>query len=207
MTLRVKDRVKEGSITDGVGNLFLRGASLGYQTFASVLSDGDITYYCAADLSGPNWEVGIGSYNSDENSIVRTTVLSSSSNNSIVNFNTDAKEVFITYPAERVLEIVYGGTGATNSADARINLGVEIGADVQRWDPDLDSIASLIGNAGVLRKTAANTWVLNATTTVSGGISDVGKIPVLDNTGRLDSTLMPSEFIEDLSIQYAIALG
>ena len=45
------------------------------------------------------------------------------------------------------ITIFYGGTGATTAAQARINLGLAIGTDVQPYDETLSSIATL-GNAG-----------------------------------------------------------
>jgi len=39
------------------------------------------------------------------------------------------------------MPIADGGTGATNALDARDNLGLEIGADVQGWDSDIDVLA------------------------------------------------------------------
>ena len=42
-----------------------------------------------------------------------------------------------------VIGIAYGGTGSSTAAGARIELGLEIGADVQGWDDDLDDIAAL----------------------------------------------------------------
>lgn len=48
------------------------------------------------------------------------------------------------------VDITYGGTNATTASGARTNLGLAIGSDVQAWDTQLDSLASLSysSNAG-----------------------------------------------------------
>lgn len=66
------------------------------------------------------------------------------------------------------IAVLYGGTGATTAAAARTNLGLAIGTAVQAWDADLDAIAALVGTAGFLKKTAANTWALDTATYLTG---------------------------------------
>ncbi|MEY5145615.1 MAG: hypothetical protein RL745_984 [Actinomycetota bacterium] len=58
-----------------------------------------------------------------------------------------------------------------SAATARTNLGLAIGTNVQAWDADLDAIAALAGTAGLLRKTAANTWSLDTATYLTGNQS------------------------------------
>lgn len=56
------------------------------------------------------------------------------------------------------LGVSNGGTGATTAANARSNLGVVIGTNVQAWDADLDALAGLSGTNTIYYRSAANTW-------------------------------------------------
>jgi hypothetical protein len=67
------------------------------------------------------------------------------------------------------LAVADGGTGASTDTQARINLGVEIGVDVQAWDADLDAVAGLSAN-GVIARTGAGTAAAR-TITPGAGIS------------------------------------
>lgn len=99
MALVIADRVKETTITTGTGAITLAGAATGYQAFSAAIGNGNTTYYCIADQAGANWEVGFGTYSSTGNTLTRTTVVSSSNANSLVNFSAGTKDVFVTIPA------------------------------------------------------------------------------------------------------------
>jgi hypothetical protein len=107
MALIVKDRVKETTTTTGTGTITLAGAAAGFQSF-SVIGNGNTTYYTIQ--GGSEWEVGIGTYTSSGTTLSRTTVLSSSNSGNLVNFSAGTKEVFVTYPAGRII------TGGSNGA-------------------------------------------------------------------------------------------
>jgi hypothetical protein len=137
MPLELKDRVLETASAPGTGTVTLLGASLGYQSFNTALTSGNTTYYAIADLGGANWEVGIGTFTSP-NQLARNTILESSGGGTIVNFSSGIQNVFITYPAEKSVNLdasnnvsplgtvasgtwngtaittVYGGTGLTS---------------------------------------------------------------------------------------------
>lgn len=60
-------------------------------------------------------------------------------------------------------------------SQARTNLGLAIGTNVQAWDGDLDAIAALAGTSGLLKKTGANTWALDTSAYLTSVTkSDIG---------------------------------
>jgi len=108
MALQLKDRVLETASAPGTGTVTLLGASLGYQSFNTALTSGNTTYYAIADLGGANWEVGIGTFTSPDQ-LARNTILESSNSGSIVNFSSGTQNVFITYPAEKSVNLDASG--------------------------------------------------------------------------------------------------
>jgi hypothetical protein len=97
------DRVKQSLGITGTGTVTLTLATTGtgYQSFLTAFGTGTQTVaYCIADQTGPNWEVGTGSYNGSANTLARTTVLSSSNGGSLTNFSGGTQDVFCTAPAK-----------------------------------------------------------------------------------------------------------
>lgn len=110
MALILADRVKDTTTTSSTGTVTLSGtAPTGYQNF-SVIGNGNTTYYTIAHQTANEWEVGIGTYTSSGTTLSRDTVLSSSNSGSKVNFSAGTKDVFVTYPAERSVQGLGGGT-------------------------------------------------------------------------------------------------
>jgi hypothetical protein len=77
-----------------------------------------------------------------------------------------------------VLPIANGGTNADSAGAARTALGVAIGTDVQAHDADLDALAALDAAAGILTKTAANTY---ARRTIAAGSA---KVAITNGSGE-----------------------
>ena len=100
MALKIADRVKETSLTQGSGSLTLEGAFGGFQTFSATVGDGNTTYYAIENES--KWEVGIGTYTSSSNTLSRDTVLKSSESGDKINIYGVAT-VFCSYPADRAV--------------------------------------------------------------------------------------------------------
>ena len=68
--------------------------------------------------------------------------------------------------------------GSADAGAARTTLGLVIGTNVQAYDGDLNAIALLTGTSGLLRKSAANVWVLDTSVylTANQSISLTGDI-------------------------------
>ncbi len=143
MGLVFKDRVKQTSTTNGTSNVVMTGTIGGFQTFANALADADTTYYCIVDDTNDDFEVGLGTWAEGSATLTRTTILESSNSNNAVNFSGSvAKEVFITYPAEKAVFL--------NANDKLVVGGVEyLSATTNRWYKKLgflQTMASALGN-------------------------------------------------------------
>jgi hypothetical protein len=163
MALVVKDRVKETSTTTGTGTFTLAGAATGFQSF-SVIGDGNTTYYTITD--GTDWEVGIGTYTSSGTTLSRDTILESSNSGNAVNWGAGAKDVFVTYPAEKA-SVTYPAGPKTSNYTAAINESVLTNTTGGAFTVTLP--ASPITGAVVVVSDAATSWGTNNLTVARNG--------------------------------------
>tara|TARA_R100001510_G_scaffold49632_1_gene48081 strand:- start:330 stop:779 length:450 start_codon:yes stop_codon:yes gene_type:complete len=132
MALVINDRVKETSITTGTGDFTLAGASQGFESFASGVGVGNTTYYTIVQSGSNNFEVGEGTL-SASSTLVRSTPISSSNSDSLVNFTSGDKDVFCTIPAKKTISPVMEATkyvvthASTISEDQTLDSGVLAG--------------------------------------------------------------------------------
>ena len=91
------------------------------------------------------------------------------------------------------INITNGGTGANNASDARTNLGLKIGTDIQAYNGALQSISGLSTSADqMLYTTGSNTY--NTTSLTSFGRSFVANNNVSDAVNMLN--LGSANFVE-----------
>ena len=100
MALVLNDRVKETTTTTGTGTLTLAGAVTGFETFAAGIGNSNTTYYAIVLPGTSEFEVGLGTLNSDSSTLARTPI-SSSNSDSAVNFSAGTKTIFCTIPASK----------------------------------------------------------------------------------------------------------
>jgi len=196
MAFVLADRVKETTTTTGTGTVTLLGASTGYQSF-SAIGNGNTTYYVIAGRTTSEWEVGIGTYTSAGTTLSRTTVLSSSNSGSLVNFSAGTKDVFVSYPASKsvnldasgnvsalgtvasgtwnatTLAVAYGGTGLATATGVLVGAGSSVSA-----------VAA--GTSGNVLTSNGTTWVSQA---ASGGGTPVTTIYTSPATWTKPATL------------------
>jgi hypothetical protein len=136
MALVINNRVRETTSTTGTGAVTLGGAVGGFQTFAAGIGNDNTTYYAISINTENEWEVGLGTLNSDSSTLTRTTVLESSNSDSAVDFAAGSKEVFCTLPSEKAVYLdgsddQVGGFSSL-AADSSPQLGGEL--DVVTYD-------------------------------------------------------------------------
>jgi len=210
MALVVKDRVKETTATTGTGTLTLAGAVAGFQTFTSVLSDGDTTYYGIFESATGAFEVGLGTFTSSGTTLARTTILESSNSGSAVNLGAGSKDVFITQPAEKAVYLDASGyiaaadgrnvTNVAASTATALETGrtISLTGDVTGTSGSFDGS----GNASIAATIAANSVALGPDTTgnyvaditagtaidVSGGGSETATVTVNVDLSELSTS-------------------
>jgi hypothetical protein len=120
--IKIADRVKEYTATEGTGDVVLQGSPPGFVTFLSAIGIGNRTYYCIAHEEANEFEIGVG-YISAADVFVRETVWVSSNFGGLVNFVAGVKRIFVTNPARAAL--LYPPDGSP----LFISGSVEIGGD------------------------------------------------------------------------------
>ena len=110
MALVINDRVKETSTSTGTGTFTLAGAQTGFDTFALGIGGSNTTYYAIFNQGTTEWEVGLGTLDAGGTVLTRTTVITSSNSDTIVNFLGGTKDVFCTLPASKAVYL--DSTGA-----------------------------------------------------------------------------------------------
>jgi len=145
MALVLNDRVKETSTTTGTGAMALAGAAVGFITFATGIANNNTTYYTIHNQGTNEWEVGLGTLDGTSANLTRTTVITSSSGGTAINFNTGTKDVFCTLPAVKTPDMTLTTTGdvlyaSAANTPARLALGsagqilvVNAGATAPEW--------------------------------------------------------------------------
>jgi len=177
MALVLADRVKETTTTTGTGTVTLLGASAGYQSFSAV-GNANTTYYTIAGQTTSEWEVGIGTYTSSGTTLSRTTVLSSSNGGSLVTFSVGTKDVFVTYPSGRSVNVDAANTVVSVpqlSATSITNTGLTSGRVV-------------FSTTGGLETDSANLTFSGSALAVTGTLSATGAVTFTGTTATLSGT-------------------
>jgi len=157
MALVINNRVRELTSTEGTGAVTLGGAVGGFQTFAAGIGNDNTTYYAISINSENEWEVGLGTLNSDSSTLTRTTVLESSNSDSAVDFSAGSKEVFCTLPSEKAVYLdasdAQVGGFSSLAADTSPQLGGDLdvnGQDiVSTSNADIDIIPNGTGDVNL----------------------------------------------------------
>ena len=182
MALILADRVKETSTTTGNGVFTLAGAATGFQSFA-IVGNGNTTFYCIAGQGTNEWEVGIGTYASAGTTLTRTTVLSNSSATqpSALSFAAGTKDVFVTYPSGKSVNldasgnatalgtpVTFTGTNITGTATSFTASNVTTNANLTGEATSSGSNAVTLTNSAVIGKV------------ITGYVSGAGAVSAAD---------------------------
>jgi|TARA_B110000902_G_scaffold160670_1_gene183925 hypothetical protein len=169
MALVINDRVKEISTTTGTGTLTLGGAQTGFETFSAGIGASNTTYYAIYNQDTNEWEVGLGTLNAGATTLARTTVITSSNSDNLVDFISGTKDVFCTLPASKAVYL---------DADGKA-VGVE-GGNIETLgdtfsnynDINTNTTTTLVATknaflAGIITISASAVWTIGGTGTLT----------------------------------------
>ena len=163
-----------------------------------------------ADAAAQRTTLGLGSTASITFGSVTAAVVASSANITTATISGG------TITGITDLAVADGGTGASTAPDARQNLGVRIGADVQAYDAGLQSIASLLTAADQsIYLTAADTYATYTLTQAGRNLLDdadaaaqrttlgLGTLATLNEVTELADNTVQTADVSDNQITYA----
>jgi hypothetical protein len=106
-----RSRVKETTTTTGTGTLSLGGTSSTFRTLVGGVGNANTCHYCVVHRTANEWEEGTGTVtDASPDTLSRTTVLIGSNGTSLVNFSAGTKDVFVTMPAQRAMQMAADAT-------------------------------------------------------------------------------------------------
>jgi hypothetical protein len=197
MAFVVNDRVKETTTDTGTTTIDLAGAETGFETFVAGIGSTNQTYYCIQAQGGSAFEIGVGTVTSGSpDTLSRTSVISSSNADGLVDFQSGTKDVFCTLPASKAV-IEDNSTNADIAGNLTVG-GTVDGVDIAARDGVLTSTTTT-ANAALPKAggTMSGNLVLSgANITMSGsetvdGVDISARDTVLTNTTTTANAALP----------------